>query len=62
MLVVARRWDQHLVMPAAGLQEVVRANVRHDLGAGQDLRVELLLEPAHRLSPRQQCPSASPAL
>lgn len=35
-----------------GLDEVMRAYIGHDLGAGQNLDIELLLQLVERLQPR----------
>ena len=45
------RWlrHEHAVRVGGRLDEVVGAHVSHDLGAGEDLDVELLLQLAQRL-------------
>jgi hypothetical protein len=44
MRVVARLWHQHTVRSVSRLHEMMASNIRHDFGAGKDLRMELLLD------------------
>lgn len=44
MLVFRGLWDKDSVSLAAALDEMVGSNIRHDLGAGQQLDMELCLE------------------
>lgn len=44
MLVVGGLRHQHAMVRVARLDEVMRSNIAHDLGTGQDLDVELILD------------------
>ena len=44
MLVVRRLGDEHTVRAIRGLDEMMFSDIHHDLGAWQDLDIELLLE------------------
>ena len=44
MRVIRGLGDQHTVRGVRGLDKVMRAHIKHYLGAGQDLDIELLLQ------------------
>jgi len=65
MFIIARLRHQDIMMSTAGFDEVVAANIFHDLRAGEDLSMELLLQLVHRLcvasasSPHPTLPKAA---
>lgn len=52
MRVIRGLGDKNPVRRVGGLDEVMRAYINHDLGAGQNLDIELLLQMVERLQPR----------